>query len=84
MNIRGDYPLQTSRERVWAALLASGLLRRATPGCEQLERIGDGAYLAHHVKLTVGVGAISGSHEGAPRPPNIPPHERSTSRGEGV
>ena len=39
MDISGDYRLNAPREKVWKALNDPDCLRRALPGCEELEKI---------------------------------------------
>lgn len=46
MELTGEYVLPVARERVWAALLDTDLLRAAIPGCEAITDEGEGAYSA--------------------------------------
>lgn len=41
MDIRGEYRIANTRERVWLALNDPEVLRRCIPGCESLERVSD-------------------------------------------
>ena len=41
MDISGSYTLNAPREQVWDALFDPHTLKRAVPGCESLNRVGD-------------------------------------------
>ena len=41
MEIKGEYQIATSRERVWVALNDPEVLKRCIPGCESLEKTSD-------------------------------------------
>ena len=53
MDLSGEYRIKAPREKVWEALNAADVLRRAIPGCEKLERISD-TELNGTVKAKVG------------------------------
>ena len=61
MDISGSYTLNAPREQVWDALLDPDTLKRAVPGCQSLERIGDNEYTA---RLAVEVAGIRGIYDG--------------------
>lgn len=60
MEISGDYTLNVPREQVWDALFDPDTLKRAIPGCESLNRIGDNEYTA---RLTVEAAGIKGIYD---------------------
>ena len=64
MKLEGSHDIPVSRERVWAAFLDPEVLRRAIPGCEKLDAVGDGEYKA---TLKIGVAAVKGTFEGKVR-----------------
>lgn len=41
MDIKGEYRIANTRDRVWLALNDPEVLRRCIPGCESLERVSD-------------------------------------------
>jgi hypothetical protein len=41
VDIKGEYRIANTRERVWLALNDPEVLRRCIPGCESLERVSD-------------------------------------------
>ena len=41
MDMTGEYKIAAPRERVWAALNDPDILRRAIPGCEELNKLSD-------------------------------------------
>ena len=82
MKIDATYELNAPRERVYAALTEPDVLRRAIPGCESLEKIGDDLYAA---TLKAGVGAIKGTFKGNVRLEDMrpPEHYRIVVDGKG-
>jgi carbon monoxide dehydrogenase subunit G len=64
MKIEGAHEIPAPRQRVWDAFLDPEQLRKAIPGCEKLEAIGDGEYKA---TMKVGVAAVKGTFEGKVR-----------------
>ena len=82
MKIEGMHELRARRERVWRALVDPEVLRRCIPGCESLERTGEGAYAA---TLRAGVGAIKGVFKGSVRLEDVraPEHYRMVVEGKG-
>jgi len=61
MKIEGVHDLNAPRARVYAAMIAPGVLGRAIPGCERLEKTGENTY---SVSLRSGVGSIKGLFTG--------------------
>jgi len=83
MKIDATYELHAPRERVYAALTEPDVLRRAIPGCESLDKIGDDLYAA---TLKAGVGAIKGTFKGEVRLEDMrpPEHYRLVVQGKGA
>ena len=72
MKLEGAHDIPVPRERVWAAFLDPEVLRRAIPGCEKLDAVGDGEYKA---TMKVGVAAVKGTFEGKVRLFDMKPPE---------
>src|SRR5438132_7333659 len=83
MKIGATYELHAPRERVYAALVEPEILRRAIPGCESLEKIGDNTFTAI---LKAGVGSIKGTFKGNVRLEDMrpPEHYRIVVEGKGL
>src|SRR5207244_13393051 len=83
MKIDATYELHAPRERVYAALVEPEVLRRAIPGCESLEKIGDNTFTA---VLKAGVGWIKGTFKGEVRLEDMRPqeHYRIVVEGKGA
>lgn len=83
MKIESTYELKAPRERVFAALVEPEILRRAIPGCESLEKIGENTYSA---TLKAGVGSIKGTFKGEVRLEDMrpPEHYRIVVEGKGA
>lgn len=83
MKIDATYELHAPRERVYAALVEPEILRRAIPGCESLEKIGDNTFTA---VLKAGVGSIKGTFKGEVRLEDMrpPEHYRIVVEGKGA
>jgi uncharacterized protein len=83
VKIDATYEMQAPRERVYAALIEPDVLRRAIPGCETLEKIGDDTFSA---TLKAGVGSIKGKFKGEVRLENMrpPEHYRIVVEGKGA
>ena len=64
MKIEGAHEVSAPRQRVWEAFMDPEQLRKAIPGCERLEAIGDDEYKA---TMKVGVAAVKGTFEGKVR-----------------
>lgn len=83
MHVTGSWTFQAPRQRVWEALNDAEVLKRCTPGCERLERVGDDRYEA---TLKVGVAAIKGTFQGklAIEDKRPPEHYRLVVQGAGA
>lgn len=55
MDIKGEYRIANTRERVWLALNDPEVLQRCIPGCESLERISDQEM---HAKVLAAIGPV--------------------------
>ena len=64
MKIEGAHEIPAPRQRVWEAFLDPEQLRKAIPGCERLEAVGEDEYKA---TMKVGVAAVKGTFEGKVR-----------------
>ncbi|MEK7674918.1 MAG: carbon monoxide dehydrogenase subunit G [Verrucomicrobiota bacterium] len=72
MNIQGTHTIACSPAQVFAALTDPGILQRAIPGCEKMEKTGADEYNAH---LKIGLASIKGSYVGKVRlRDQQPPH----------
>ena len=83
MKIDATYEINAPRERVYAALVQPEILKRAIPGCESLEKIGEDTYAA---VLKAGVGSIKGTFKGEVRLEDMrpPEHYRIVVEGKGA
>ncbi len=71
MKIKGERAFAAPRERVWEVLLDPEVIARCIPGCQRLEAVDADTFEA---TLKIGVGAVSGTYEGALRiQERIPP-----------
>ena len=61
MKIEGTHRFSAQRETVWQLLTDPAVLKRCTPGCEQLDLTSEHVYAA---RLNVGVGAVKGQYTG--------------------
>ena len=64
MKIEGAHEVPAPRQRVWDAFLDPEQLKKAIPGCEKLEAIGQDEYKA---TMKIGVAAVKGTFEGKVR-----------------
>lgn len=55
MEVKGEYLIGSSRERVWAALVDPEILKVCIPGCETLDKIADNEFAA---KVTASIGPV--------------------------
>ncbi len=70
MKIAGKHTVIAERREVWQLLVDPEVLRRCTPGVEELRAAGDGRY---EVVMRLGVGAVQGRYEGRIRvEPEVP------------
>lgn len=61
MKISGSHSLSFPRTAVWAALMDPDVLSRTLPGCEKLEKVGDGVFAG---TLNVHIGPVRGQFQG--------------------
>ena len=80
MKLEGSYEVRAPRAKVWSAFLDPDALRKAIPGCEKLEMIGDDEYKA---TLKIGVGPVKGTFEGKVRLADKKPSESYRLAAEG-
>lgn len=80
MDMRGEYRIPASRERVWAALNDPEMLRLALPGCETLEKLSDNLLAA---TVVAKVGPVKAKFNGNVTLSNLNPPESYTISGEG-
>src|SRR2546428_3670662 len=64
MKLEGSYDVKAPRQKVWGAFLDPETLRKAIPGCEKLEAVGNDEYKA---TMKIGVAAVKGTFEGKVR-----------------
>lgn len=64
MKLEGSYDVSAPRQKVWDAFLDPRQLKKAIPGCEKLEALGDDEFKA---TLKIGVAAVKGTFEGKVR-----------------
>jgi len=60
--LKNEVVLAASPERVWEAINDPEILRASIPGCEELEKTGEGAYTA---TIRIKIGPISARFKGA-------------------
>lgn len=80
MTMTGSVNLPAERQKVWAALLDPEVLKRATPGCEEMEKKSDTEYAA---KVKIAVGPIKARFSGAVTISDIDAPNSCTITGEG-
>jgi carbon monoxide dehydrogenase subunit G len=61
MKLEGSHDVPAPRKKVWDAFLDPAQLKKAIPGCEKLEALGNDEYKA---TMKVGVGGVKGTFEG--------------------
>src|SRR5436853_7834925 len=61
MKLEGSYDVLAPRKKVWDAFLSPAQLKKAIPGCEKLEALGNDEFKA---TLKIGVAAVKGTFEG--------------------
>ena len=83
MKLEGSYDVLAPRAKVWDAFLDPKQLKKAIPGCEKLEALGNDEYKA---TLKIGVAAVKGTFEGKVRLADRKPPEsyRLLAEGSGV
>jgi carbon monoxide dehydrogenase subunit G len=80
LDILGEYRLNASRQTVWEALNDPDVLRQCIPGCEQLNRNGDGPFDA---VINAKVGPVSARFKTVLKLENLNAPESYTLVGEG-
>jgi carbon monoxide dehydrogenase subunit G len=73
VKVDGAYTIPVPPERAYAVLQDPEMLARAMPGCEALERIGDGEY---HMKMKMVLASMSGLFDGKVRIADQDPYSR--------
>ncbi len=76
----GECRIEASRETVWAALNDLDVLKRAIPGCQEIEKLSDTEFTA---KVKVKVGPVSANFSGSVRLSDLDPPRSYTISGEG-
>lgn len=79
MDMTGEYRIAAPREAVWAALNDPEVLRACIPGCESLEKDGDGMTASVVAKI----GPVKAKFSGKVRLENLVPPESYSIVGEG-
>ena len=80
MNMNGEQLLPISRDRVWAALFDTEVLRATIPGCESVTDEGQGAY---RVVVVAAVGPVKARFKGRLQQQDLEPPSRYTLSFEG-
>jgi carbon monoxide dehydrogenase subunit G len=82
VKIAGKHTLQMPRERAYDLLHDPAVLARCMPGCESLERVGDGEYA---MRMKMALASVSGLFQGKVRTaePNPPSSFRLLVEGAG-
>ena len=80
MEIKGEYRIPASREKVFAALNDPAVLQACIPGCESLEKVSDTEMKA---KVRMRVGPVSASFSGKVTLSDIDPPNGYRISGEG-
>src|SRR5438132_151685 len=81
MKLEGSYDVPAPRAKVWDAFLDPKQLKKAIPGCEKLEALGNDEYKA---TLKIGVAAVKGTFEGKVRLADRKPPESYRLRAQPV
>ena len=80
MKLEGNYDVPAPRKKVWDAFMDPKQLRKAIPGCEKLEAVGDDEYKA---TMKVGVGGVKGTFDGKVKITDKQPPDRYKMAVEG-
>ncbi len=80
MEIKGEYQIASSREKVWAALIDPEVLRECIPGCESLEQISATEFVA---KIIAAIGPVRATFNTSLTLENVQPPESYTLVGNG-
>ena len=80
MEIKGEYRIPASREKVFAALNDPAVVQACIPGCESLEKVSDTELKA---KVRMRIGPVSASFSGKVTLSDIDPPNGYKISGEG-
>lgn len=80
MTMTGSVTLPAERHKVWAALLDPEVLKKAVPGCEEMEKKSDTEYAA---KVKIAIGPIKARFSGVVTLTDIEAPNSCTITGEG-
>jgi carbon monoxide dehydrogenase subunit G len=80
MEMKGEYVIPVSKERVWAALNDPVVLKAAIPGCDELTQLSPTDIEA---TVTAKVGPVKASFKGAVTLSDLDPPNGYSIRGEG-
>ena len=80
MELDGEFHIPASPERVWRALNDPEILRRALPGCQELEKISDTEFTA---KVTLKIGPVKATFKGRVTLSDLDPPNGYSIQGEG-
>ena len=80
MEMTGEFHIPAPRERVWQALNDPDTLKRAIPGCREIEKLSDTEFTA---KVVAKVGPVSASFGGKINLTDLDPPRAYTISGEG-
>ena len=80
MEIKGEYRIGTSRERVWEALTDPDILCKCIPGCESMERLGETEFQA---SVMAAIGPVRARFKTKLMLEDLRPPESYTLVGEG-
>ena len=80
MKMSGEYQIEAPREAVWAALNDPEILKRAIPGCEEIEKVSDTEFAA---KVRAKIGPVSARFSGAVTLSDLDPPKGYTISGQG-
>lgn len=80
MELTGDHIIDATRDRVWAGLMDTDILRAAIPGCDSVTEEGDGAYSA---VVTAAIGPMRARFKGRLQQQDMRPPEQYGLRFEG-
>ena len=80
MDIKGEYTIAASRDKVFAALNDPEVLKACIPGCESLEKLSDTDMMA---KVKLRIGPVSASFSGKVTLSDIDPPNGYKISGEG-
>lgn len=80
MEMSGEYKINASREKVWAALNDPEILKQSIPGCEQIEQQSETEMTA---QVTAKVGPVKAKFSGAVQLTDLDPPKSYRISGEG-